>query len=1386
MQTVLALIDHPNLDRIIVPVVVKLRDRGVKVKVLIAKAGRTEICSKEQVPYSTEIHTVNEFLNLEGDKLFLNAADQYFDPHKLGRDIDEICRSHSIPSLTVEHGPFAMAGTLRESLRDNILFCADKMAVIGKSDFDIYTQLGVSPDRLLLTGFPPFDEYSEFIRNKPFKKGDYIYLAGCNHPYVIKPSSYYERSAWTAFLKHIYEVLLHVFPDLDLVIKPHPAEAFHNTVALYEDAISDDFRSRIRIADPRDSNIEWIYHSAFVFSFSSSILLESILLQKNVFCISIAAEMPAGLWDAEKLGIRFVKTSATAIVSDLSDKLLTMMRDNGERLRERVDASDDFMEKYFYKFDGKSSERVADAIISMMEKSTSQIGGSLMSLSKERPVFKDIGFERYQRLMGIAEEAGSQEPAGYTLLDVGSLDGMFRRFVPESEYFSFQGFITGNQGTPYQDNAFDVVVAADVLEHVPEGDREPFLRELVRIARKKVVFSFPGEGSEGVENFILTILPDHRWLKEHKANMLPRTEDVNTILDRLGLTYQVKPNHSLASWVLSVLFDNMNIDVAVRHHINSFMQEQFFNAENRDPAYRYIYTVTLSGSGTPEKVSSELSARASGTPQQGDSRAEEESRPESTPESRQIERIADYPGNASRKTDVSIIIPVFNNVEFTRQCLKALIGTISGLGHEIIIVDNGSTDGTREFLKELGEQVNTISINENRGFAKACNQGALAANGNYLVFLNNDTIPQHGWLTELVGFMDSHPDAGVVGCKLLYPDDTIQHCGASMRFDHGFFRHHYKFLHRDHPLVNRVRELDAVTAACCITPRKLFLELGMFDEGYLNGCEDMDYCTAVRESGHMVYYNPASVIYHLESRTKRPKDMDRENFGRYLSRWGSSRMKNEMELYAEDGFWQQEGNRFTPSLKAAERLKQLVEKLSPQVAGEIAARIFPLMQWEKNSAVGDTTPGSLSEQKKKILFVCHDFPPYKLAGAQLYALHLAKELILLGHDVRVLYPVNCSRRGQDEDRTPYLLIPAEYEGIPVYQINVDDLHDDIRVNAQFCFANPLVEDRFRRLLLEEQFDIVHYHLLYRLSANLPLISRELGICSFATLHDYWLLCAMGHMIDTIGRECEGPDSAIKCATCLTGFKGQPPGQFIDFFSQRATTIRKGYDSIDCSLSPSVYLADIHERFGLRRPAVLPLGWLPVGKETKKSAEGKIIFGYLGQIIARKGLDVLVEALLGLSGSAWELRIYGEVHDQGFFNRILERIRGNSSFKYMGPYTAEDLSELYSGIDVAVIPSRKENYPLTLLEALSSGTPVIASDVGGVKEMIEDGKEGLLFPMGDVAGLMRQISVMLEDPDRIHQMREAIRPTKTIRENAAEIDILYREACCAVRRSTCPL
>ncbi|MEE8557096.1 MAG: glycosyltransferase family 2 protein, partial [Myxococcota bacterium] len=250
----------------------------------------------------------------------------------------------------------------------------------------------------------------------------------------------------------------------------------------------------------------------------------------------------------------------------------------------------------------------------------------------------------------------------------------------------------------------------------------------------------------------------------------------------------------------------------------------------------------------------------------------------------------------------SIVIPVLNCMDLTRQCLEKLFAVTDGVPFEVIVVDNGSDDETAEYLRSLGEKIRLISNPENQGFAIACNQGARAATGEYVVFLNNDTVPLRGWLRAMVDVVRTEPGVGIVGSKLLFPDRSVQHAGVAMSREYGTPYHIYRGVPEDAPVVSRRRDLNCVTAACMLVRRSAVQEVGGFDEGYLNGFEDIDLCFRMVERGYRVVYEPQSVLLHLESQTTGRKDHDPHNVRRFRERWSDPSWLDEERVYAEDGY----------------------------------------------------------------------------------------------------------------------------------------------------------------------------------------------------------------------------------------------------------------------------------------------------------------------------------------------------------------------------------------------------------------------------------------------------------------------------------------------------
>jgi len=233
---------------------------------------------------------------------------------------------------------------------------------------------------------------------------------------------------------------------------------------------------------------------------------------------------------------------------------------------------------------------------------------------------------------------------------------------------------------------------------------------------------------------------------------------------------------------------------------------------------------------------------------------------------------------------VSFIIPLYNRLDLTQPCLPSLQATLPrGLDHEIILVDDGSTDGTREWIQTLGTPFRVLLNERNLGYAATNNRGAAAATGDILALLNSDLVLTPRWLEPMLAVLRRHRRTGIVG--------NVQFRAATGELDHIGFDvgltgkpHHDESLHwLWAPWASR--QTAAVTAACMLVPRELFLRLRGFDEGFRNGGEDVDLCFRARTLGRTCRVALHSRILHHVSASPGRKLRDEENSRRLAHRW---------------------------------------------------------------------------------------------------------------------------------------------------------------------------------------------------------------------------------------------------------------------------------------------------------------------------------------------------------------------------------------------------------------------------------------------------------------------------------------------------------------------
>ncbi|WP_417528903.1 glycosyltransferase [Marinomonas shanghaiensis] len=216
----------------------------------------------------------------------------------------------------------------------------------------------------------------------------------------------------------------------------------------------------------------------------------------------------------------------------------------------------------------------------------------------------------------------------------------------------------------------------------------------------------------------------------------------------------------------------------------------------------------------------------------------------------------------NEKPKVSVIIPVYNNFEYTLRCIYSLLKTNEKCKYEIILADDGSTDKTFEFFSSI-PGLKYIRNAKNLGFLLSCNNAAKQAAGEYIYLLNNDTAVLSGWLDALVETFQFEKGVGLVGSKLLYPNGILQEAGGII-WSNGA-ANYGKFDDPKKPEYSYLRSADYISGAAILVRRDLWEILGGFDPRYAPAyCEDSDLCLAIRNMGFKVLYQPSSQVVHFE------------------------------------------------------------------------------------------------------------------------------------------------------------------------------------------------------------------------------------------------------------------------------------------------------------------------------------------------------------------------------------------------------------------------------------------------------------------------------------------------------------------------------------------
>jgi glycosyltransferase involved in cell wall biosynthesis len=409
----------------------------------------------------------------------------------------------------------------------------------------------------------------------------------------------------------------------------------------------------------------------------------------------------------------------------------------------------------------------------------------------------------------------------------------------------------------------------------------------------------------------------------------------------------------------------------------------------------------------------------------------------------------------------------------------------------------------------------------------------------------------------------------------------------------------------------------------------------------------------------------------------------------------------------------------------------------------------------------------------RICYVCHQFFPDCYTGTERYTLELAKQLQRMGHQICIL-TYALKDLGSVTARSGVAHVEYDYEGIPVIALQHRDLGSrGGLIGISFDLGDSMIREEAERLLTERAFDIMHCVHPMRMGGVLEAAKKR-GLKLVLTLMDYWMICPRVTLQRADGSLCKGPDQGRNCTT----FCYQDNGTVERLFERYAHSIET-LAMVDAVLSHSRFLIDIFKQSGIDTGRFIhcPNGFnyaRVASVEKVWERAGTINFGFIGTILPHKGVEILVDAFKRVLSDRIRLKINGgSFGEHDYYSRLVAKAEGDKRIEFGGDYEFSNIGRVLEDIDVVVVPSLwYENAPLVIGAAQAFGIPVIATGLGGMKEMIVDGVNGFTFRLGDAEDLANKIRLIAANPGLVSDLsKNRMRPPR-IESEAFLLETLY--------------
>ncbi len=741
----------------------------------------------------------------------------------------------------------------------------------------------------------------------------------------------------------------------------------------------------------------------------------------------------------------------------------------------------------------------------------------------------------------------------------------------------------------------------------------------------------------------------------------------------------------------------------------------------------------------------------------------------------------------------SIVVPTFNGAETIGRCLEAVFAQRAPFPFDVLVIDSGSTDDTLAIAARFRVRIRQIDCRDfDHGDTR--NLGVLLTDGDVIAFLVQDAWPAStDWLRALVACFDA-PDVAGAYCRVLPRPEARLLARRAAELDLAYSTERR---------VTRITD-RAAWAALAPDARRVFVDFNDIASALRRSAwqrlpfartafgEDLLWARSALEAGHAIVFEPAAAVHHsheyepgaMRRRARIDAWFNRVHLGRVnvAGRRAAARLaihlvRGDLAALRADGL--QPGPR------------DLVRSLRHRWALADGFRQGGLTTERR------PTPRAVPREKLRVLQVVHGLPPASLAGTEVFTAGLSRELARRGHDVAVLHPAP----GIDE------LVEDDDEGLRVFRFGPatsDVGADECRPDALRAFVDTLA--RFRP-------DVVHFQHLIHLSPRLPRAARKAGIPSIVTLADYWFRCRRVQLLRADGRPCAGPPpGALACAACLSGRTAGPGLRTLSALAavpvrawakragsgsgsgprrellaglvRRQAAIADGLAAASFVISPSHFVRERALEAGLApdRVVVCDYGFertwaTAVPAMAARAPEGPLRVGFTGSLVAHKGLTVLARAVRRLGDPRVELHVHGDASGSPEAAAIAAEVRALvPAARLHGRFDPSQRAAVFAGLDVLVVPSVWfENSPLAVHEAFLARRPVLVSDLGGLRELVADGRGGLRFRAGDADDLAAVLRRLLDEPGLGPRLAAAAPPVKDVAECAAEMEVKYRQA-----------